>query len=49
MRRFAFTTLIDPFEARYGKRWAAVLFLPAVAGEVFWAQSCSSRSDRPSA
>jgi len=36
MRRFAFTTLIDPFEARYGKRWAAVLFLPAVAGEVFW-------------
>jgi len=36
MRRFAFTTLIDPFEARFGKRWAAVLFLPAVAGEVFW-------------
>jgi solute carrier family 5 (high affinity choline transporter), member 7 len=36
MRRFGFTTLIDPFEARFGKRWAAVLFLPAIAGEVFW-------------
>src|SRR6266498_3585924 len=36
MRRFAFTTLIDPFEARFGKKWAAVLFLPALAGELFW-------------
>ena len=36
MRRFGFTTLIDPFEARFGKRWAIVLFLPALAGEVFW-------------
>src|SRR5438046_8039850 len=36
MRRLEFTTLIDPFEARYGKRWAAVLFVPAMLGEVFW-------------
>jgi high affinity choline transporter 7 len=36
MRRFEFTTLIDPFEARFGRRWAAVLFLPALAGELFW-------------
>ena len=36
MRRYGFTTLIDPFEARYGKRWAAVLFLPALGGELFW-------------
>src|SRR5437773_11363147 len=36
MRRFGFTTLIDPFEARFGKSWAAVLFLPALAGELFW-------------
>jgi solute carrier family 5 (high affinity choline transporter), member 7 len=36
MRRFEFTTLIDPFEARFGKGWAAVLFLPALAGELFW-------------
>jgi high affinity choline transporter 7 len=36
MRRLAFTTLIDPLEARFGRRWAAVLFLPALAGELFW-------------
>src|SRR5215470_1240872 len=36
MRLFEFTTLIDPFEARFGKRWAAVLFVPAMLGEVFW-------------
>jgi len=36
MRRHGFTTLIDPFEARFGKSWAAVLFLPALAGELFW-------------
>ncbi|HEX3646220.1 MAG TPA: sodium:solute symporter family protein [Vicinamibacterales bacterium] len=36
MRRYGFTTLIDPFEARFGRRWAAVLFLPALAGELFW-------------
>ena len=36
MRRHGFTTLIDPFESRFGKEWAAVLFLPALAGELFW-------------
>src|SRR5262249_13410998 len=36
MRRHGFTTLIDPFEARFGRQWAAVLFLPALAGELFW-------------
>ena len=36
MRRYGFTTLIDPLEARFGKRWAASLFLPALGGELFW-------------
>ena len=36
MRKHEFTTLIDPFEARFGKKWAAVLFIPAMLGEVFW-------------
>ncbi len=36
MRACAFTTLIDPFEARFGKRWAVVLFVPAMMAEVFW-------------
>jgi solute carrier family 5 (high affinity choline transporter), member 7 len=36
MRRHEFTTLIDPFEARFGPRWAAALFVPAMLAEVFW-------------
>lgn len=36
MRRFEFTTLIDPFEARFGSGWAVALFLPALLGEIFW-------------
>ncbi|MBL8208231.1 MAG: sodium:solute symporter family protein [Blastocatellia bacterium] len=36
MRQHEFTTLIDPFEARFGKGWAMVLFVPALLGEVFW-------------
>ena len=36
MREHAFTTLIDPFEARYGPRWAVVLSLPAMLAEMFW-------------
>src|SRR5438093_10929748 len=36
MRRHEFTTLIDPFEARFGKRWAVVLTVPAMLGEIFW-------------
>lgn len=37
MRRHGFTTLIDPFESRYGKHWAVVLFAPAMLAETFWA------------
>ncbi|MEM1067376.1 MAG: sodium:solute symporter family protein [Planctomycetota bacterium] len=36
MRRMNFTTLLDPFQIRYGKRVASALFLPALVGEVFW-------------
>ncbi len=36
MRQHGFTTLIDPFEARFGPRWAVVLSLPAVLAEMFW-------------
>lgn len=36
MRRHGFTTLLDPFEQRYGKNAAGWLFLPALVGEVFW-------------
>ena len=36
MRRLEYTTLLDPFESRFGRGWAAVLFVPALLGEVFW-------------
>ncbi|MBX9791134.1 MAG: sodium:solute symporter family protein [Pirellulales bacterium] len=37
MRRLEYTTLVDPFESRFGKGWAAVLMLPALFGETIWA------------
>jgi Na+/proline symporter len=36
MRQHEFTTLVDPFEARFGARWAVVLSIPAVLAEMFW-------------
>ena len=36
MRRHRYTTLLDPFAQRFGHRVAALLYLPALAGEVFW-------------
>jgi high affinity choline transporter 7 len=36
MRRRQYSTMVDPFEERFGKRWAAVLFLPALLGELLW-------------
>src|SRR3954464_15718389 len=36
MRKLGFNTLTDPFESRFGKHWAAVLFIPAMLAEVFW-------------
>ncbi len=36
MRALEFHTLIDPFEARFGPKWAVVLALPAVLAEMFW-------------
>lgn len=36
MRRYRFRTMLDPLEQRFGKRIAALLFLPALLGEIFW-------------
>lgn len=36
MRRYGFSTLVDPFESRFGGRWAAVLAIPAMIGELLW-------------
>lgn len=39
MRAHEFSTMVDPFEARFGKGWAAVLSVPAMLGELFWSGS----------
>src|SRR5690606_34671962 len=36
MRRYEFTTMLDPLEARFGKKVTGILYIPALAGEVFW-------------
>lgn len=36
MRRRAYRTLLDPLAEKYGKRMTALLFLPALTGELFW-------------
>ncbi len=36
MRRYQFKTMLDPLEQRFGKRMTALLFLPALTGEIFW-------------
>ena len=36
MRKYRFHTILDPLEQRFGKRVAAIQFLPALTGELFW-------------
>ena len=36
MRALEYHTLIDPFEVRFGAKWAVVLAMPAVLAEMFW-------------
>lgn len=36
MREFEFKTMLDPLAQRFGVRMSAVLFLPALLGEIFW-------------
>jgi SSS family transporter len=36
MRRRGYKTMLDPLQQRFGKKISAILFLPAVTGELFW-------------
>jgi high affinity choline transporter 7 len=36
MRRLEYVTLVDPLVVRFGRRWSAVLALPAMLGELLW-------------
>ena len=39
MREKNYTTLLDPFEQRYGHKVSALLFIPALIGDVFWSSA----------
>lgn len=36
MRRGNYKTMLDPLAQKFGKKMAAVLFIPALFGEIFW-------------
>ena len=36
MREYEFKTMLDPLAQRFGKKMSAVLFIPALLGEIFW-------------
>lgn len=36
MRRLEFKTMLDPLTQKFGKKMSAVLFIPALSGEIFW-------------
>ena len=42
MRKYKYRTMIDPLDQRFGKKMAAVLFLPALVGELFWSAAILS-------
>ena len=36
MRTAGYVTMLDPFEQKYGRVMAALLYIPALLGEMFW-------------
>ena len=42
MRRAAYVTMFDPFQLRYGRKMGALLFLPQMLSDLFWAASVLS-------
>ena len=42
MRAAGYTTMLDPFQVRFGRVMGALLFLPALTGELFWSSAILS-------
>ena len=36
MREAGYVTMLDPFEEKYGRVMAALLYIPALMGDIFW-------------
>jgi len=39
MREAGYVTMLDPFRERYGRVMAALLYIPALLGDIFWASA----------
>lgn len=42
MRKAGYTTMLDPFQEKYGARIGGILFLPALCGEILWTSAILS-------
>ena len=42
MRLAGYTTMLDPFQEKYGPRIGGILFLPALCGEIMWTSAILS-------
>jgi len=42
MRAAGYTTMLDPFQQRFGRVMGAICFLPALTGELFWSAAILS-------
>ena len=42
MRQGGYVTMLDPYEQKYGKIVAALLYIPAVLSDTFWSASILS-------
>ncbi len=36
MRDAKYVTMLDPFEKKYGRVMTALLYIPALLGDIFW-------------
>ncbi|XP_055356462.1 high-affinity choline transporter 1-like isoform X2 [Paramacrobiotus metropolitanus] len=42
MRAEGYVTMLDPFQLKFGRRMGALLFLPALLGDIFWSAAILS-------
>ena len=47
MREAGYVTMLDPFRERYGRVMAALLYIPALLGDIFWASAILAALGKP--
>lgn len=48
MRSRGYVTMLDPFQQLYGEKMGALIFIPALMGEIFWSAAILSALGRRS-